>query len=143
MQIVAKLCCFVTILVSSCGKHNPLRLYNSFSHKLFLGPDTSKIHNKVVFFSFRGVSCGGGGLWGPRPPGHYRGAKKEEKGKRKKRKKRDKKEEKKGKNKGGTKREKKNRKINQYNERGAIQRWIKSRCKWRPPPIFCKNRALR
>ena len=70
-----------------------------------------------------------GGLWGPRPPGITKGApkrKKKGKGKKGKRGERRNKEEKKGIRKKGRKREqerkkKKERKVNQYDERGAMQ----------------------
>ena len=78
-----------------------------------------------------------GGLWGPRAPGVTKGApkKKKRKGKGKGKEEREKKkEEKKEKKKGGNKK-RKDRKVNQYNERGAIQGWIKSGRK-RRPPIF-------
>ena len=57
---------------------------------------------------------GGGGLWGPRPPGVPEGEAKKERGRRKK-----KKRERKGKRR--KKRRGKRGKINQHDEMGAIQ----------------------
>ena len=71
----------------------------------------------------RGVSWGGG-LWGPRPPGVTKGAPKRRKGKGKKERKRKKKEEKKGKKerkKWGQESKKDRKKVNQHDERGAMQ----------------------